>query len=166
MKKSSIIANTTDLPVGIREVGLYTGITLAEYFRDMGRDVTMIADSTSRWAEALKEISNNMSELPGPYGFPINLKSKIAQFYERAGNVICLGSPQRTGSVTLVGSVSPPGGDYSDPLTSITLSNVQVFWALDKKVAQIKHFPSINWNVSTSRYYPQLDTFYKDNYDT
>src|SRR5574343_367110 len=145
------------MPVAAREASIYSGITLAEYFIDMGFNVAMMADSTSRWAEALREISGRLAEMPADSGFPANLGSKLAQFYERAGNDICMGSPDIQGSVSVVGAVSPPGGDFSDPVTSSTLSIVQVFWGLDKKLAQRKHFPSINTSVSYSKYTSVLD---------
>jgi V-type H+-transporting ATPase subunit A len=150
------------MPVAAREASIYTGITLAEYFRDMGKDVSLMADSTSRWAEALREISGRLAEMPADQGFPANLGSKLAQFYERAGRVKCLGSPDREGSVTIVGAVSPPGGDFSDPVTSATLSIVQVFWGLDKKLAQRKHFPSVNWGLSFSNYDRILEEYYSE----
>ena len=152
MQRTCLIANTSNMPVAAREASLFTGITIAEYFRDMGMDVALMADSTSRWAEALREISGRLAEMPADSGFPANLGSKLAQFYERAGNVICMGSPDRQGSISVVGAVSPPGGDFSDPVTSSTLNIVQVFWGLDKKLAQRKHFPSVNWNISFSNY--------------
>jgi V-type H+-transporting ATPase subunit A len=130
----------------------YTGITLAEYYRDQGRNVSMIADSSSRWAEALREISGRLAEMPADSGYPAYLGAKLASFYERAGRSICLGNPKREGSVTIVGAVSPPGGDFGDPVTSATLGIVQVFWGLDKKLAQRKHFPSVNWSISYSKY--------------
>jgi len=148
------------MPVAAREASIYTGITLAEYFRDMGYDVAMMADSTSRWAEALREISGRLAEMPADQGFPAHLGSKLAQFYERAGKVKCMGSPSRTGSISIVGAVSPPGGDFSDPVTSATLDIVQVFWGLDKKLAQRKHFPSVNWNISYSNYDNILSEYY------
>ncbi len=126
----------------------------------MGTNVSMMADSTSRWAEALREISGRLAEMPGDSGYPAYLATKLAQFYERAGKVTCLGSPDRTGSVTIVGAVSPPGGDFADPVTTSTLSIVQVFWGLDKKLAQKKHFPSVNWTISTSNYERQLDPYF------
>ena len=137
-----MIANTSNMPVAAREASVYTGITIAEYFRDMGYDVALMADSTSRWAEAMREISSRLEEMPGEEGYPAYLSSRIAEFYERAGRVACLGSPGREGTVSVVGAVSPPGGDFSDPVTAATLSIVQVFWGLDKKLAQRKHFPS------------------------
>lgn len=152
MKRTCLVANTSNMPVAAREASIYTGITLAEYFRDQGYDVAMMADSTSRWAEALREISGRLAEMPADSGFPAHLGSKLAQFYERAGKVTCLGSPSRVGSISIVGAVSPPGGDFSDPVTAATLDIVQVFWGLDKKLAQRKHFPSVNWNISYSNY--------------
>lgn len=145
MKRTSLVANTSNMPVAAREASIYTGITLAEYFRDMGMNVAMMADSTSRWAEALREISGRLGEMPADSGYPAYLGARLAAFYERAGRASLLGSPKREGSVTVVGAVSPPGGDFSDPVTAATLSIVQVFWGLDKKLAQRKHFPSINW---------------------
>jgi V-type H+-transporting ATPase subunit A len=165
MQRTSLVANTSNMPVAAREASIYTGITLAEYFRDMGRDVSMMADSTSRWAEALREISGRLAEMPGDSGYPAYLATKLAQFYERAGKVSCLGSPERKGSITIVGAVSPPGGDFADPVTTSTLSIVQVFWGLDKKLAQKKHFPSVNWTISTSNYERQLDKYFNENYD-
>ena len=154
------MANTSNMPVAAREASIYTGITLAEYFRDMGYDVAMMADSTSRWAEALREISGRLAEMPADSGFPAHLGSKLAQFYERAGKINCIGSPNRQGSISIVGAVSPPGGDFSDPVTAATLDIVQVFWGLDKKLAQRKHFPSVNWNISFSNYEQTLQDYY------
>ena len=162
MKRTTLVANTSNMPVAAREASVYTGITLAEYYRDMGYSVSMMADSTSRWAEALREISGRLAEMPADSGFPAYLSSRLAQFYERAGKVQCLGSPARNGSVTIIGAVSPPGGDFSDPVTSSTLSIVQVFWGLDKKLAQRKHFPSVNWNISYSKYIKQLEKWYEN----
>jgi len=150
--------------VAAREASIYTGITLAEYFRDMGLNVAMMADSTSRWAEALREISGRLGEMPADSGYPAYLAARLASFYERAGKVKCLGSPEREGSVTIVGAVSPPGGDFADPVTSATLGIVQVFWGLDKKLAQRKHFPSINWLISYSKYMRALDDYYEKSY--
>ncbi|XP_074564337.1 V-type proton ATPase catalytic subunit A-like isoform X2 [Curcuma longa] len=153
MKRTTLVANTSNMPVAAREASIYTGITIAEYFRDMGYNVSMMADSTSRWAEALREISGRLAEMPADSGYPAYLAARLASFYERAGKVKCLGGPDRTGSVTIVGAVSPPGGDFSDPVTSATLGIVQVFWGLDKKLAQRKHFPSVNWLIfSYSKY--------------
>lgn len=160
MKRTCLVANTSNMPVAAREASIYTGITLAEYFRDMGFNVAMMADSTSRWAEALREISGRLAEMPADAGFPAYLGAKLAQFYERAGRVTCLGSPNREGSISIVGAVSPPGGDFADPVTSATLSIVQVFWGLDKKLAQRKHFPSVNWNISFSNYDRVLGEYY------
>jgi len=160
MKRTCLVANTSNMPVAAREASIYTGITLAEYFRDMGLNVAMMADSTSRWAEALREISGRLAEMPADAGFPAYLGAKLAQFYERAGRVTCLGSPNREGSISIVGAVSPPGGDFADPVTSATLSIVQVFWGLDKKLAQRKHFPSVNWNISFSNYDRVLGEYY------
>jgi len=160
MQRTCLVANTSNMPVAAREASIYTGITLAEYFRDMGKNVAMMADSTSRWAEALREISGRLAEMPADAGFPAYLGAKLAQFYERAGRVSCLGSPDREGSISIVGAVSPPGGDFADPVTSATLSIVQVFWGLDKKLAQRKHFPSVNWNISFSNYDRVLGDYY------
>uniref|UniRef100_A0A5B6Z2K9 H(+)-transporting two-sector ATPase n=2 Tax=Davidia involucrata TaxID=16924 RepID=A0A5B6Z2K9_DAVIN len=161
MKRTTLVANTSNMPVAAREASIYTGITIAEYFRDMGYNVSMMADSTSRWAEALREISGRLAEMPADSGYPAYLAARLASFYERAGKVKCLGGPERTGSVTIVGAVSPPGGDFSDPVTSATLSIVQVFWGLDKKLAQRKHFPSVNWLISYSKYSSALESFYE-----
>ena len=161
MKRTTLIANTSNMPVAAREASIYTGITVAEYFRDQGKAVAMMADSTSRWAEALREISGRLGEMPADQGFPAYLGAKLASFYERAGQVTALGSPERKGSVSIVGAVSPPGGDFSDPVTSSTLGIVQVFWGLDKKLAQRKHFPSVNTSMSYSKYTNILDKFYE-----
>jgi V-type H+-transporting ATPase subunit A len=165
MKRTALVANTSNMPVAAREASIYTGITLSEYFRDMGYNVSMMADSTSRWAEALREISGRLAEMPAENGFPAYLGARLASFYERAGRVICEGNPNREGSVTIVGAVSPPGGDFSDPVTAQTLNIVQVFWGLDKKLAQRKHFPSINWLLSYSKYMRILDDFYDKNFN-
>jgi len=162
MNRTCLVANTSNMPVAAREASIYTGITLSEYFRDMGFNVAMMADSTSRWAEALREISGRLAEMPADAGFPAYLGAKLAMFYERAGRVTCLGSPNREGSITIVGAVSPPGGDFADPVTASTLDIVQVFWGLDKKLAQRKHFPSLNWNISYSKYDKALEGFYSD----
>ncbi|KAH7825097.1 putative V-type proton ATPase catalytic subunit A [Monocercomonoides exilis] len=170
MNRTTLIANTSNMPVAAREASIYTGITLSEYLRDMGMNVAMMADSTSRWAEALREISGRLAEMPADSGYPAYLGARLATFYERAGRVRCLGSsgcPQRAGpssregSVTIVGAVSPPGGDFSDPVTTSTLNIVQVFWGLDKKLAQRKHFPSVNWLKSYSKYERALEPFYE-----
>ncbi|ALC39450.1 Vha68-3, partial [Drosophila busckii] len=161
MKRTALVANTSNMPVAAREASIYTGITLSEYFRDMGYNVSMMADSTSRWAEALREISGRLAEMPADAGYPAYLGARLASFYERAGHIQCLGNPEREGSVSIVGAVSPPGGDFSDPVTSATLSIVQVFWGLDKKLAQRKHFPSVNWLQSYSKYMRSLEEFYE-----
>jgi len=160
MLRTCLVANTSNMPVAAREASIYTGITLAEYFRDQGMNVAMMADSTSRWAEALREISGRLGEMPADSGYPAYLAARLAAFYERAGLVVAQGSPERKGSVTIVGAVSPPGGDFSDPVTTATLSIVQVFWGLDKKLAQRKHFPSINWNISYTKYMLTLEKFF------
>jgi V-type H+-transporting ATPase subunit A len=165
MKRTTLVANTSNMPVAAREASIYTGITLSEYFRDQGKNVAMMADSTSRWAEALREISGRLAEMPADSGYPAYLGARLASFYERAGKVVCIGNPQRDGSVSIVGAVSPPGGDFSDPVTSATLGIVQVFWGLDKKLAQRKHFPSVNWSLSYSKYLRALDPFY-ENFDS
>merc|ERR1711871_407811 len=158
MARTCLVANTSNMPLAAREASIYTGITLAEYYRDMGYNMAMMADSTSRWAEALREISGRLGEMPADSGYPAYLSARLAAFYERAGRVKCLGGPTaREGSVTVVGAVSPPGGDFSDPVTAATLSIVQVFWGLDKKLAQRKHFPSVNWNISYSKYMRVLE---------
>merc|ERR1719443_2564121 len=165
MKRTVLVANTSNMPVAAREASIYTGITLAEYFRDMGYNFGMMADSTSRWAEALREISGRLAEMPADSGYPAYLGARLASFYERAGRARCLGGPDREGSVTIVGAVSPPGGDFSDPVTSATLGIVQVFWGLDKKLAQRKHFPSVNWLLSYSKYTKSLQGYY-DSFDS
>jgi len=162
MKRTTLVANTSNMPVAAREASIYTGITLAEYFRDQGMNVSMMADSTSRWAEALREISGRLGEMPADSGYPAYLGARLAAFYERAGRVSCLGSPGREGTVTVVGAVSPPGGDFSDPVTAATLSIVQVFWGLDKKLAQRKHFPSLNWLISYTKYMRVLEPFFNE----
>ena len=160
MKRTVLIANTSDMPVAAREASVYTGITIAEYFRDMGYDVAVLADSTSRWAEALREMSGRLEEMPGEEGYPAYLASRIAQFYERAGCVTCLGSDKRQGSVTAIGAVSPPGGDTSEPVSQATMRIVKVFWALDSSLAYARHFPAINWLTSYSLYTDSLREFY------
>ncbi len=152
MKRTVLIANTSDMPVAAREASVYTGITIAEYFRDMGYDVAVIADSTSRWAEALREMSGRLEEMPGEEGYPAYLASRLAQFYERAGVVQCLAGEERTGSLTAVGAVSPPGGDLSEPVAQATMRIVKVFWSLDASLAYRRHFPAINWLNSYSLY--------------
>ncbi|KAI9356300.1 ATP synthase alpha/beta family, nucleotide-binding domain-containing protein [Zopfochytrium polystomum] len=161
MKRTTLVANTSNMPVAAREASIYTGITLAEYFRDQGKNVAMMADSTSRWAEALREISGRLAEMPADSGYPAYLSAKLAQFYERAGKVVALGNPRRQGSVSIVGAVSPQGGDFNDPVTLATLNIVQVFWGLDKKLAQRKHFPSVNWSLSYSKYMKALEPYYE-----
>ena len=162
MNRTCLVANTSNMPVAAREASIYTGITIAEYFRDMGMNVAMMADSSSRWAEALREISGRLGEMPADSGYPAYLSARLAAFYERAGRAKLLGSPAREGSVTVVGAVSPPGGDFSDPVTTATLSIVQVFWGLEKKLAQRKHFPAINWLVSYSKYDRVLEPFFAE----
>lgn len=164
MKRTTLVANTSNMPVAAREASIYTGITLAEYFRDQGKNVSMIADSSSRWAEALREISGRLGEMPADQGFPAYLGAKLASFYERAGKSIALGSPDRKGSVSIVAAVSPAGGDFSDPVTTATLGITQVFWGLDKKLAQRKHFPSINTAISYSKYTNVLNKYYDQNH--
>merc|ERR1712227_879693 len=161
MQRTTLVANTSNMPVAAREASIYTGVTTAEYFRDMGYNVAMMADSTSRWAEALREISGRLAEMPADAGYPAYLGARLAAFYERSGRVTCLGNPAREGSITIVGAVSPPGGDFTDPVTSATLSIVQVFWGLDKKLAQRKHFPSVNWGISFSKYIRILEPYFE-----
>lgn len=162
MKRTVLVANTSNMPVAAREASIYTGITISEYFRDQGMNVSMMADSSSRWAEALREISGRLAEMPADSGYPAYLSARLSLFYERAGSVSCLGSGERYGSVSIIGAVSPPGGDFSDPVTTATLGIVQVFWGLDKRLAQRKHFPSIDINVSYSKY---LDTLWNEEED-
>ncbi len=163
MKRTVLIANTSDMPVAAREASIYTGITIAEYFRDMGYDVAVIADSTSRWAEALREMSGRLEEMPGEEGYPAYLSSRLAQFYERAGMVECLGSDEeRRGSLTAIGAVSPPGGDLSEPVSQATMRIVKVFWALDASLAYRRHFPAINWLSSHSLYLDTLKPWYDE----
>jgi len=145
--------------VAAREASIYTGITIAEYFRDMGYSVALMADSSSRWAEALREIGGRMEEMPGDEGYPAYLASRLAEFYERAGKVVCLGSEQRAGALSVIGAVSPPGGDLSDPVVQATLKVVKVFWALDDQLANMRHFPAINWLQSYSLYRDSLKKY-------
>jgi len=152
MKRTVLIANTSNMPVAAREASVYTGITIAEYFRDMGYSVALMADSTSRWAEAMREISGRLEEMPGEEGYPAYLGSRVASFYERAGRVICLGKDKREGSLAVIGAVSPPGGDLSDPVVQATLRVVKVFWSLEARLAYARHFPAINWLTSYSLY--------------
>lgn len=163
MERSILIANTSNMPIAAREASIYTGITLAEYYRDMGYDVAMQADSTSRWAEALREISGRLEEMPGEEGYPAYLASRLAEFYERAGRFEVLGSEHRIGSISVVGAVSPPGGDFSEPVTQNTLRIIKVFWGLDKALAERRHFPAINWLTSYSLYLDVLDQWYRTN---
>ncbi len=163
MKRTVLIANTSDMPVAARESCIYTGITIAEYFRDMGYSVVLLADSTSRWAEALREMSGRLEEMPGEEGYPAYLGSRLAQFYERAGKVLCEGSEEKVGSISAVGAVSPPGGDISEPVSQATLRIVKVFWGLDANLAYRRHFPSINWLNSYSLYLERLTGWYEQN---
>ncbi len=156
MKRTVLVANTSNMPVAAREASIYTGITIAEYFRDMGYDVALMADSTSRWAEAMREISGRLEEMPGEEGYPAYLATKVASFYERAGRIITLGQEERNGSVSAIGAVSPPGGDLSDPVVQSTLKVAKVFWGLDSKLAYRRHFPAINWLNSYSLYLEAL----------
>ena len=163
MKRTVLIANTSDMPVAAREASVYTGITIAEYFRDMGYDVAVIADSTSRWAEALREMSGRLEEMPGEEGYPAYLASRLSQFYERAGVVQCMGTEERTGSLTAVGAVSPPGGDLSEPVAQATMRIVKVFWSLDASLAYRRHFPAINWLNSYSLYLDSVTPWFDEN---
>ena len=163
MERTILVANTSNMPVAAREASIYTGITIAEYYRDMGYDVALMADSTSRWAEALREISGRLEEMPGEEGYPAYLGSRLAEFYERAGRVVTLSPDSRTGSVTVVGAVSPPGGDFSEPVSQNTLRVTRVFWALDASLAARRHFPSINWLTSYSLYAGDLTGWYVQN---
>jgi len=163
LERTVIVANTSNMPVAAREASIYTGITIAEYFRDMGYSVALMADSTSRWAEALREVSGRLEEMPGEEGYPAYLSSRLAEFYERAGRVICLGKDSREGTLSIMGAVSPPGGDLSDPVVQATLRVVKVFWGLDDKLANARHFPAINWLLSYSLYHENLEGFLKGN---
>ena len=165
MNRTVLIANTSNMPVAAREASIYTGVTIAEYYRDMGYSVALMADSTSRWAEAMREISSRLEEMPGEEGYPAYLSTRLAQFYERAGRVIPLGT-KKEGSVSIIGAVSPPGGDFSEPVTQSTLRVTKVFWALDAKLAQRRHFPSINWLTSYSLYLNTLEPWYAKNIAT
>nr|WP_198300058.1 ATP synthase subunit A [Thermococcus sp. P6] len=165
MERTVLIANTSNMPVAAREASIYTGITIAEYFRDQGYDVALMADSTSRWAEALREISGRLEEMPGEEGYPAYLASRIAEFYERAGRVVALGSDGRIGSVSVTGAVSPPGGDFSEPVVQNTLRVVKVFWALDADLARRRHFPAINWLRSYSLYLDAVQDWWHENVD-
>ena len=165
MERTVLIANTSNMPVAAREASVFTGITIAEYFRDMGYSVALMADSTSRWAEAMREMSGRLEEMPGEEGYPAYLGSRIASFYERAGNVLCLGSDDRAGSLSLIGAVSPPGGDFSEPVVQATLRVVKVFWGLDDKLAFARHFPAINWLTSYSLYQEAVDKYANEHLD-
>lgn len=163
MQRTVLIANTSDMPVAAREASIYTGITIAEYFRDMGFSVALMADSTSRWAEALREMSGRLEEMPGEEGYPAYLGSRLAQFYERAGHVVCLGKEGRKGALSAIGAVSPPGGDISEPVSQATLRIVKVFWGLDASLASKRHFPAINWLTSYSLYVDNMGKWFNDN---
>ena len=163
IQRTILIANTSNMPVAAREASIYTGITIAEYFRDMGYDVALMADSTSRWGEALREVSGRLEEMPGEEGYPAYLATRLSAFYERAGRVVCLGSGERNGSITVVGAVSPPGGDFSEPITQNTLRVVGTFWALDTNLAYRRHFPSVNWIKSYSLYLDSIGEWYTTN---
>lgn len=162
MKRTILIANTSNMPVAAREASVYTGITIAEYYRDMGYDVALMADSTSRWAEAMREMSGRLEEMPGEEGYPAYLASRIAAFYERAGYGICLGQEGREGSLSVIGAVSPPGGDFSEPVTQNTLRVVKTFWGLDAKLAYARHYPSINWLTSYTLYGDNIEHYLKN----
>ncbi len=163
MERTVLIANTSDMPVAAREASIYTGITIAEYFRDMGYSVALMADSTSRWAEALREMSGRLQEMPGEEGYPAYLGSRLAQFYERAGMVKTLGAEPRTGALSVIGAVSPPGGDISEPVSQATLRIVKVFWGLDSNLAYKRHFPAINWLTSYSLYVDKMGKWFEEN---
>ena len=165
MKRTVLIGNTSDMPVAAREASIYTGITIAEYFRDMGYKVAIMADSTSRWAEALREMSGRLEEMPGEEGYPAYLSSRLAEFYERAGSVVTLGTEGRTGAVTAIGAVSPPGGDISEPVSQATLRTVKVFWGLSAKLAYARHFPAIDWLTSYSLYLDRLEPWFNKEVD-
>ncbi|HRF36190.1 MAG TPA: V-type ATP synthase subunit A, partial [Clostridia bacterium] len=163
MKRTVLIANTSDMPVAAREASIYTGITIAEYFRDQGYNVAIMADSSSRWAEALREMSGRLEEMPGEEGYPAYLSSRLAEYYERAGIVKTLGSEERVGSITAISAVSPPGGDLSEPVSQATLRIVKVFWGLSASLAYKRHFPAIDWLTSYSLYDDKLSEWYKNN---
>ena len=165
MERTVLVANTSNMPVAAREASIYTGITMAEYYRDMGYDTVLVADSTSRWAEALRELSGRLEEMPAEEGYPSYLASRLAEFYERAGRVKCLGSPDRDGSVTVIGAVSPPGGDFTEPVSTHTMRCIKTFWALDTKLAYSRHYPSINWMTSYSGYSESVDSWWVENID-
>ena len=166
MERTVLIANTSDMPVAAREASIYTGITIAEYFRDMGFSVALMADSTSRWAEALREMSGRLEEMPGEEGYPAYLGSRLAQFYERAGHVVCLGKDGREGALSAIGAVSPPGGDISEPVSQATLRIVKVFWGLDSSLAAKRHFPAINWLTSYSLYVDSMGKWFDEHVDS
>jgi len=163
MERTILVANTSNMPVAAREASIYTGITMGEYYRDMGYDVALMADSTSRWAEALREISGRLEEMPGEEGYPAYLGRRLAEFYERGGKAVVVSPDERVGSLTLVGAVSPPGGDFSEPVSQNTLRVTRVFWALDASLASRRHFPSINWLTSYSLYADDMFDWYKNN---
>lgn len=163
IERTIMIANTSNMPVAAREASIYTGITMAEYYRDMGYDVTLLADSTSRWGEALREVSGRLEEMPGEEGYPAYLATRLAAFYERAGRVICTGPEKKTGSVTIIGAVSPPGGDFSEPITQNTLRIAGTFWALDANLAYRRHYPSVNWIRSYSLYLEDVQDWFSEN---
>src|ERR687897_1760784 len=163
MERTVLVANTSNMPVAAREASIYTGVTIAEYYRDMGLDVVLVADSTSRWAEALREMSGRLEEMPAEEGYPSYLASRLAEFYERAGRVRALGSPERAGSVTLVGAVSPSGADFTEPVTTHTIRFIKTFWALDTRLAYSRHYPSINWMQSYSGYLEDVSKWWTDN---
>jgi V/A-type H+-transporting ATPase subunit A len=163
MERTILIANTSNMPVAAREASIYTGITIAEYFRDMGYDVALMADSTSRWAEALRELSGRMEEIPAEEGFPAYLPSRLAEFYERAGRVVTLGG--ETGSVSVIGAVSPPGGDFTEPVTRHTKRFIRCFWGLDKNLANARHFPAISWLESYSEYAQEVEGWFETQVD-
>ncbi len=163
MQRTVLIANTSDMPVAAREASIYTGITIAEYFRDMGYSVALMADSTSRWAEALREMCGRLEEMPGEEGYPAYLGSRLAQFYERAGSVVSCGTEGREGALSVIGAVSPPGGDISEPVSQATLRIVKVFWGLDADLAHKRHFPAINWLNSYSLYLDNVSGWFNDN---
>jgi V/A-type H+-transporting ATPase subunit A len=163
MERTVLVANTSNMPVAAREASIYTGVTIAEYYRDMGFDVVLVADSTSRWAEALREMSGRLEEMPAEEGYPSYLASRLAEFYERAGRIRALGSPERAGSVTLVGAVSPSGADFTEPVTTHTIRFIKTFWALDTRLAYSRHYPSINWMQSYSGYLEDVSKWWKQN---
>jgi V/A-type H+-transporting ATPase subunit A len=162
MERTVLVANTSNMPVAAREASIYTGVTMAEYYRDMGMDVVLVADSTSRWAEALREMSGRLEEMPAEEGYPSYLASRLAEFYERAGRVRALGSPDRSGSVTIVGAVSPSGADFTEPVTTHTIRFIKTFWALDTRLAYSRHYPSINWMQSYSGYLEDVSKWWTD----